>query len=485
MTRSDIHASAILGKSLLLHEKLRERVKRVNSEQFPTKASSHAQEMLAHALELLSEAPAAYAPSPSVFHRQVFALHELVHLLESSSCDLISWPVVSYCDDMWKKLFGGEKRHVFFAHTAQHNYGLFRFSRAMYRHTENVLPSSKIDWLRESDLYCLLLASLEEDNIPLYANIAHEFGHVVYDLRMTEVHSLWMPLSRTMQKKMDSQIEERSGGDSLSVLRRKRQTRAALENLVKELTSDVAGAILLGPSFFLSLNEMAWGSDVSKWSVDLVPALQHITAYPSFEFRLECVRRVSNLTEFCKSVEPELEPLGIVTLSDLGRLFSGICPPPKAEAVVVRPEPDDDRKVLEEVLTENLSGVREALLGFVNAVADFLRGEFQSKGVAFTPIPREVAELILRLKNHVPPNIIPDGTLLGRPADFPSILLAASLYRISLLAAWPSDQAGQRRTTDSLARIERLTAKAFEVSYVQHEYNRWRSSGGASRGSAT
>lgn len=92
---------------------------------------------------------------------------------------------------------------------------------------------------------------------------------------------------------------------------------------------------------------------------------------------------------------------------------------------------------------------------------------------AFQPVSADdVTELLRRLEADILPNIIPDGSLLGRPATFSTILNAAAIYRIKLLlfraTASPTDAVYR-----DLQKLERLTAKAFEVSYVQREFKAW------------
>jgi hypothetical protein len=86
--------------------------------------------------------------------------------------------------------------------------------------------------------------------------------------------------------------------------------------------------------------------------------------------------------------------------------------------------------------------------------------------------PSAVYELLHRLENDILPNIVPDNTLLGNPASFSAILNASAIFRIYVLA-----NSDPSKDPDSIYReiqkVERLTAKALEVSYIQGEFNRW------------
>jgi hypothetical protein len=258
---------------------------------------------------------------------------------------------------------------------------------------------------------------------------------------------------------------------------------AAFASIVKELTSDVVAVALLGPSFFLSLSEMSWGFDPSKWQISLAPELHSIRAYPSFGFRLACVAQQAGLDEFCKGTAGEFQRLGVASVKNPSSLFR-FPPTDPAEEVVVRPESDGAARVLQESLNEHLAETRQTLEGFVRNSATYVNQLLSGADVGFSPDAARLAKLILRLEKHVPPNIVPDSSFLGEPAAFADIVLAASLCRMSILSAWPSDPGSQRDRTQNLKRIERLTAKAFEVSYIQREYNRWRKRGEAGDGGA-
>jgi hypothetical protein len=83
----------------------------------------------------------------------------------------------------------------------------------------------------------------------------------------------------------------------------------------------------------------------------------------------------------------------------------------------------------------------------------------------------DAAELLLRLENNIPPNIIPDNTLLGRPAKFTAILNSSALFRLDLLTNGGTGDDGERLTKTEV--VERLTAKAFEATFIQREFNKW------------
>jgi len=88
---------------------------------------------------------------------------------------------------------------------------------------------------------------------------------------------------------------------------------------------------------------------------------------------------------------------------------------------------------------------------------------------------------MLRLDKKILPNIIPTPAepLLGTPARFQDILVASSLYRFNLLLKQKSDSDEHitKSAFNSLSRVERLTMKAIEASFIQQNFKKWNNEG--------
>src|SRR3954469_10250913 len=184
-------SDAILSKSLSLIEKTIVSLRRVDQWEFPTgQASETARQLLVDALLQLREPANLTAIDSAVLYNRLFSLQELAAVVERSSTARISWPLVSYCDLFWKQLFPTSSPKIFYALTPEHTYSILRFSTKLAKDLNGLLPQNKIDDLvRGRELYCLQLASSEDDNLPLYANIGHEFGHAVYDHHDADIWS--------------------------------------------------------------------------------------------------------------------------------------------------------------------------------------------------------------------------------------------------------------------------------------------------------
>src|SRR4051794_35771845 len=115
---------AILGKSLALIEKTAAGVDHLDHWNFPTDASESARKLLLETLKTL-ESPAKLAPmDPSVLYNRLFAIQALADLVARSSTNHISWPLVSYCDQIWHALFGDSGPKIFYSLTPEHNYSI-------------------------------------------------------------------------------------------------------------------------------------------------------------------------------------------------------------------------------------------------------------------------------------------------------------------------------------------------------------------------
>ncbi len=226
----------------------------------------------------------------------------------------------------------------------------------------------------------------------------------------------------------------------------------------------------MGPAFFLSLYELGWGGTKSLSQIVLAPDENDIRAYPSTHFRLHCIKRFAKIGEFCDSAKSAFGNLDS-ELRPLAGCLNSIPTNHVTDKVRVTDDGDGHAAAIETVFNSLLGPIKTALESFVASSHDALQHWFPN---AFTALSAsDVAELLERLHNHVLPNIIPmpDRPLLGRPADFMSILNACALYRHYILAS--NSAASFTELCKSSSRLERLTAKAFEVSFIQHEYNRW------------
>jgi|ERR1035437_168590 hypothetical protein len=171
-------SSLILAKSLALLEKTKRRVGQIDGAEFPTPSSELARKILEEALSALAEKISWSVMDPEVLYSCCISIQAFVEQLEASNSAHISWPLVSCCDEIWKKFFPNDDAQVFYSVTTDYNYAISRFSSRLQRLFESVLTDAQIKKIvGGKNLYCLQLASLEDANLPLYANIGHEFGH--------------------------------------------------------------------------------------------------------------------------------------------------------------------------------------------------------------------------------------------------------------------------------------------------------------------
>jgi len=237
----------ILSKSVTMIERTIDRLDQVDELQFPTSSSTHARDLLLNSLKTLLE-PANLEPmAPAVLYNKLFSLQELAETVCRSSTDRISWPLVSYCDDMWKGLFRADGPSLFYSLTSKHNYTIFRFSDRIKSCLDVLLPKSRVASLLDGhELYCLELPSSEDANLPLYANIGHEFGHAVFDHHRTELLKILMERIRPLLKAANEDLQEEP--DPSQATRRFRHVPTVLMKLGTELFCDLVGARLMGAS---------------------------------------------------------------------------------------------------------------------------------------------------------------------------------------------------------------------------------------------
>ena len=461
--------SAILSKSVSLIKKTINRLVQVDESQFPTLSSKEGRGLLLDALSALLDPPNLVPISPAVLYNRLFSLQELTETICQSSTDRISWPLVSYCDEMWRNLLGTDGPGLFYSLTRAHNYTIFRFSERLRNYLRGLLPQSQIDRLLNGrDLYCLELPSSEDANLPLYANIGHEFGHAVYELHYAEIQPTLRQRISGLLTVIHNDLQEL---DSLQAPRRFRRMLWVLSKFAAELFCDLVGSLLMGPAFFLSLFEMSWGNDDRHaWTVWLPPDEKSIRAYPSFPFRLDCIRRWAGLDSFCSNAKKDFARLNVTSAQELAAPLETVPVEHAADVVRVRPTAEGDADALSRVLGTHLVELKRGLEGFAeNCVA--LVGKWWPVAQPFGD-SAAVAELLHRLEHRILPNIVPEPeSLLGKCAAFAAILNASALFRLRLLTK--GDARGAEKLAREIGVAERLTAKALEVTFVQIEYSKW------------
>jgi len=464
-------ANAVLSKSLALVARTALNLRQLDRSRFPSETTEAGRELLLGCLSRLAS-PSDYAPmSPVVLYRGLFAIGEMAAIVERSSTARISWPLVSYCDEMWSGLFGKSGPRIFYSLTPVHNYSILHFSKRLEAILNGVLPVSAIQNLSGGrDIYCLQLASSEDANLALYANIGHEFGHAVYDLHISDILA---SLHARLSGFATDVSSELNTIDSTQAIRRFQRVRSVIFGLACELFCDLVGALLMGPAFFLSLFEMSWGQAKTAWNVALSPDLQRIRAYPSFSFRLSLIRKWAHIDQFCASAQKPFGRLKTGNPEEFADVLKTVPVDHSTDGISVgSTTADDDAQCISGVLQPRLDLLKQGLTEHLEDCADLMSNRFPD--LASTPVSADdVAELLLRFEHDLPPNIVPDGSLLGRPAgaSFPAILNSSALFRLQLLSTGGSADAERRLEQTEI--VERLTAKAFETTYIQKEYNTW------------
>ncbi len=464
--------SLVFAKSLALIQKTKKRVAQVDGSEFPTTSSEVARNLLLETLNTTAEKSFLSAMNPETLYSSLIHIQGLVEQIEASNSAHISWPLVSCCDHIWKQFYPRGEAQIFYSVMTEHNYGIASFSSRLERLIEKILPPSQIDKvLKGQKLYCLQLASLEDENLPLYANIGHEFGHALYWSNENVILQLLAQECDAVFKLITAELNKLD-----AALAHKRQIKTVwiIRAIATELFCDLIGFLISGPAFLLSLHEMAWGVDQGTWSARLTPTAANIRAYPSFRFRLHCLRNLDRTTLFETETKKIFKNLEKKMLPEMASYISTISINHSSDRVEVSAfsDPDNDRLVIESAISTHLKQLKSALEKFITRCwNEFLEADMKDK--QFPAVSTEhVFQLLRRLEKDILPNIIPDNTLLGVPASFSSILNASAIYRIHVLST-TDPGSGPNSIYHDIQKVERLTAKAMEVSYIQMEFKSW------------
>lgn len=458
---------AILSKALGLIEKTVGSLQQLDHRDFPTATTEEARKLLLRVLQAMQE-PSNYEPmAPSVLYNKVLEVQKLVALLARSSTEHIPWPFVGYCDEIWAEFFRESDPQIFYSVTPEHNYSIRRLSSHLKILLEDILAQAVINkLLPDPELYCLELASVEDENLPLYANIGHEFGHALYDRHKQELLDV---LNKHSEKVLVAIYESLYTGEPIQAKRRRFLAFFTLAALAKELFCDLVAANLMGPAFYLSFYEMSWGQKRDIFNISLSPSKSEIQAYPSFHFRLHIIKKHAGVSSFCVDARKDFSALETQELRTVADTLETVPFVHASDSVQVSPDIDSDASALRSVIAQDLEDIKQVLENTVDGWASLMEQWYPK--MQSDVATADVAALLSRLENNILPNVIPDNTLLGRPVDFKSILNAAALYRMHLLGAGGQDFEELSRKTSI---VERLTAKALEVSFIQKRFLKWK-----------
>ena len=470
-------SKAILSKSLSLIEKTIQRLRQIDYSQFPTRSSDDSRKLLLAALDLLRDPQNLQPMDSAVLYKNLLSLQELADIISQSSTDRI-WPLVSYCDEIWKVFFGEDGPKLFYSLTAEHNFSIFRFSECLRHYLQALIPKSMIDNLLSGrKIYCLQLSSVEDANLPLYANIGHEFGHAVFDLHSAEIRLLLHNNIKVLLDSIKTDLEQKEPKQSV---RRHLRIFSVLNSISTELFCDLIGSLLMGPAFFLSLYEMSWGQIAKKsWIAFLSPDNKDIRGYPGFLFRLHCIKRWAKIDSFATQAKAEFASLDILSIRNLADILTTIPVDHTSDTIRVHPGSDDDADIIKDILNSHIPELKQVLENFTDECLKPTNKWHPKSG--HNVDAAKVAALLLRLEHRILPNIEPDSSLLGKCATFTSILTASALYRLRFLVQGTDNS---KKLSQESGIIDGLTAKALEVTLVHHEYNKWMKKKGGRNGRA-
>ncbi|HUN53577.1 MAG TPA: hypothetical protein VMU29_00310 [Smithella sp.] len=467
MDFSKDETKAISSKCLSLIARTIKILNRIDESNFPTLTTKDAVSLLQKALKWLENPSNLESIDPVVLYNRLFAMQKFVEIVEDSSSDRISWPLVSYCDDIWKKLFPGGESKIFYSITSQHNYFISPYSDGLAIAMNGLMPLSEIKNITDNNIYCLQLASTEDANLQLYANIGHEFGHAIFYNREKE---LIQSLDSNFTNLMHNISSDVSSKDAANAVRIMIRILYVINKIATELFCDLVGIRLMGPAFFLSFYELSWGQDNSVWNIMLSPDNNMISAYPSFHFRLDCLFTFGDIDNFCNDAKKDFTTEKCLSSDVLAGCLMTIPRDHTSDKIAVYPRDDQYGPTIESTLTKHLTDIKKALIAFLKE-ADKLMFSWYPNVIISKLDTAGIAKLLLRLNHDIPPNIIPDTSLLGIPASFQAVLNASALYRINLLVNKEGKNVSD--LAHCMGKLERLTAKSFEVTYIQQKYIEW------------
>lgn len=468
MDPSEADSALILSKCEDLAAQLVVRLARIDHRTFPSPATSAAADILSTLLQRLQETIPTYKSNFAVLYTQLARTAKLVSEIEESAASWIPLPLVANCDSSWKNLFRSVEEsvrpRVFYTVTEHHNFSLEDFNAELGHLFEPLLTAEEIDKsFLGGKIWHLKLPKFEGSNIPLFANVSHEYGHAVFKANERMVQELIDETFGSFLTGLEKELARELEGTAIHKF-----ISDTLKDFCGELFDDAIATFLVGPAFLVALSEMEWGADADAWHVSLQSREQ---THPSVAFRVDVITRESGVVTFQTELNTTLKAIVPDVNDSIGSVLSAL-PGHEQNKVqfVVSPSRHVRRADVSRVLTKHRVVIQHGCRAFAKlcyqkipkVIVDL---DKPSKG-------GDVAQLVRRIRLGLPPNIFPTGHYLGKPAGLGAILTASALYRRALLSRNLKAPEGEPLVPlpEALARVDRLTLKALEVSYVQSRF---------------
>lgn len=471
--QSDIYnhkffADAVYSNCFILADRFIQRLDKLDEAQFPTPATREARILLKTAINLIIKSIPTNHPSPQVVYKVLVELNTMVMAIERSQCTMVSWPIACCFEKLWKEIRQGNKGEVFFSLRYNRNYCIKEFSGELTRRLEFIVEESDRLKLGEIPIYCLSLASCEEDNAPLYSNIAHELGHIICRMYSDKINDIKKAKLGALSKQIENYIDQKIKPQREKTSR-KAIVEAIIENLINEIVSDVLASILMGHSYLLSLNEMSWSDPGNVWSIGNGGSSGNIDAHPSFSFRISILSSILSFTSEMEKLRKIAEEHKTLTMFNFEQYTNFLLKTDYTKGKLTILSTSEKEK---QFLKELFEAFWTDLLSCITAISKqaFYDYRIILKKVAFEVGSwNEIYCLMDRLEHDIPPNVIEDHSMLGKRAPFQSIILAASLYRLTLFSRINSEN--KEEITKDLVKLDRLASKAIEASFIHMFYS--------------
>jgi hypothetical protein len=443
-------AGVLRLKSGELLLRLRETLEKIDSSSWPTPGSETARKFMLEVIATLEAPKVRAAASPSVYLQVARNLDPFVEAIARSSTRRISWPLVTYCNKIWTASLPSAQATPFYTVLDEYNYELEFFSEGVLDEILPVVPLATVTALQAKygRIYCVKVARLEDANLSLYGLLGHEIGHALWHENRTDLTNLVL--------KAHEDLFNQAFGISAAVGTYYGSLVLAAS---EELFCDLFASRAIGPAYAFNCMEFTAGdAGLGDWNI--VTRNGRASAHPSWAFRCLAVHERLGLSQFVAGFDKEASSLQLkVRGAGILRWHEEL----KGVADRARVEPSSpEGQQLVDFLEGKFEASKAATMIAIAEVEKHLK-----LGAPLQPGPRDIAALAERVSAGILPNIVPDGTLLGKPADFISILACTTIYRNWLLT---SLQPEGPDLLDELDRVDRFTAKAMEVAYIQERY---------------
>jgi len=314
----------------------------------------------------------------------------------------------------------------------------------------------------DQNLHIISFPFTDRKSVLLHSILAHEIGHIIIkEFLDSEISTIPEDIDSKIKSQVQKEVEDGTVLElfaSNETSEKLKQVSEYRKRAIEEIGSDIVGIYMLGPAALFAYYSLALGEEA-----DSTPCPEN-NRYPPWRYRiyhsLEVLKSIGLVdweTLEKNSERKWLEYLKVYkeNIDDI-ELFTSTCKRPKDDFII---------EIAYDWFERSLEEIKEYIIQ-----------RCKSKSMVGEPAIfwENICSLAnKRLENDLPPNIVDDVNGYIKPSPIEAILNSAWLFRLAKIPCFPNSTDDIEDYQNVRNKLDRLTLRALEISYLQRIYDTW------------